>query len=343
MKKKKVIHVLFSGNVSGAENIAMKIITVTNKQSIGYCLSPSGNINNVLKEKNITHLEWKNFSIIQFIKFLVEIKPDVVHAHDFKASVLSAIFVWRSRIISHLHQNPPWLEKLNFKSILYYLLSFRFNTIVLVSDWKIGKKNILNNLNHKINIIPNYIDFNEIKIKANTIEKVPEYDLIFLGRLSPEKDPLRFLEVVEKISLIKNDITIAIVGDGSLMNSCREFVNNKLSHLKIDFYGYLSNPYPILKNSKAIVLTSKWEGFGLVAVEAAILNVRVVASACGGLENIVNENIGILCKTNSEFIDAILNVLNHDKNSKLKIDFLSTYGDEEKWRKSLLTLWGIQN
>jgi glycosyltransferase involved in cell wall biosynthesis len=342
---KKVIHVLFSGNVSGAENIAMKIISITENDTLGYYLSPSGTINNVLKEKKIRHLVWNDFSIFKFINFLKAIRPDVIHAHDFKASVLCSIFVWNSIIISHLHQNPPWLDRVNFKSLLYFISSFRFKSIVLVSNWKIGHYNILNKLKSKITIIPNFIDFNDILKKSNLEKAVKSYDLIFLGRLSPEKDPLRFLELIHNVSLIKSDISVALVGDGPLMNSCKEFAKNNLSKVNLDFYGYTSNPYPILKNSKAIVITSKWEGFGLVALEAASLNVRVIAASCGGLENIVNEKFGKLCRSNAEFIDEILEIL-LNKNQKLKnsdeiMNYLIHYGDEKKWRNSFLTLWDI--
>lgn len=339
MKKKKIIHVLFSGNVSGAENIAMKLISETSGHVNSYYLSPSGRINDVLKEKQINHLIW-DLSIFQFIVYLWKIKPDVIHAHDFKASLLCGFFVWKSRMISHLHQNPPWLEYWNYKSILYFIVAFRYKAIVIVSNWEMGKQNVLSRLNSKVNVINNIIDFNEVEKKSSEYLIQSSYDLIFLGRLSPEKDPLRFLQIIENVSLAYPSVSVAVVGDGSLMNECEDFVNNKLSHVKIDFYGYQSNPYPILKKSKAIVITSKWEGFGLVALEAAILNVKIIAASCGGLINIVNSNCGYLCKTNTEFTDAILHVLANDEIINFEcIKSLKSFGDKAKWRDNFLALW----
>jgi glycosyltransferase involved in cell wall biosynthesis len=48
----------------------------------------------------------------------------------------------------------------------------------------------------------------------------------------------------------------------------------------------LSNPYPVMRRADVIVLPSRWEGFGLVAAEAAALGVPFVGSDVGGLSEV---------------------------------------------------------
>ncbi|MFP3846777.1 glycosyltransferase, partial [Priestia filamentosa] len=78
---------------------------------------------------------------------------------------------------------------------------------------------------------------------------------------------------------------------------------NKLDlNNNVELKGFLSNPYPLLSNSKALCLTSKWEGFGLVAVEAMTLGCPVVCTPVGGLPVLVNESCGSVCEKDEEFI-----------------------------------------
>jgi glycosyltransferase involved in cell wall biosynthesis len=56
---------------------------------------------------------------------------------------------------------------------------------------------------------------------------------------------------------------------------------------RVHFAGYQQNPFQFVQHSDALVLPAHYEGFGLVAVEAAALGIPVVASAVGGLRELV--------------------------------------------------------
>ena len=114
-----------------------------------------------------------------------------------------------------------------------------------------------------------------------------KYDVIFLGRLTPQKNPDLLIEVFKTLISIKSDINIAVVGAGDQYESFKEnLIINKLQD-NVVMYGFVENPYPILNASKIMILPSKWEGYGLVAVEALSLGVPVICSGAGGLKTIV--------------------------------------------------------
>ena len=76
--------------------------------------------------------------------------------------------------------------------------------------------------------------------------------------------------------------------------------------------GFKANPFPILNNAKILCLTSKWEGFGLVATEALVLGKPVVATPVGGLPSIVNSTCGLLCDELQEFVSEISKLLEEE-------------------------------
>jgi glycosyltransferase involved in cell wall biosynthesis len=60
---------------------------------------------------------------------------------------------------------------------------------------------------------------------------------------------------------------------------------------KVIFKGFNSNPFPYIKNAKALVLSSDFEGFGMVLVEALVLGTPIVSTDCpsGPNEILVDE------------------------------------------------------
>ena len=71
-----------------------------------------------------------------------------------------------------------------------------------------------------------------------------------------------------------------IVGEGE----CREALELQISEAglagAVDLTGYVANPFPILKAADVFVLSSDWEGFGNVLVEAMAVGTPVVATDC---------------------------------------------------------------
>ena len=127
--------------------------------------------------------------------------------------------------------------------------------------------------------------------------------------METQKDPLRFIEIISKII---NDykINVAMIGDGTLREQCEQKIKEKNLSEFIKMYGFIENPYPIMANSKILCMTSKYEGFGLVAVEALTLGLPVVATNVGGLPKIVDSKCGMLCEDDKSFQEELYRLLN---------------------------------
>ena len=74
----------------------------------------------------------EKFSTHEFKRIIKEFEPDIVHAHDFSASVTAAMHKKDFYLISHLHCNPPWVKKAGLKSIVYWLNKRKMDQILLV-------------------------------------------------------------------------------------------------------------------------------------------------------------------------------------------------------------------
>lgn len=301
-------HILSSGGISGAEKVVISIINYSNESKSIY-FSPQGPIIRYLDEKNITHQNYK--SITDLVKRVNLNKVDIIHAHDFKASLISAIIFPFKVNITHIHQNPIWLKTINFKSILFFITCLLSSKIVYVSE-EAKSSFIFNRIfEYKTLVVNNFVDSDIVRSLSKTTLNINDsfYDLVFFGRLEEVKNPLYFLDLCEEICKIYPSLTAVIVGDGSMRNVVEQRIHELGLDNNIKLTGFLENPFPYINVSKISVMTSDWEGFGLTAVESMILGKPVVSRNVGGLKNIIDDNSGYLCNNIDEFIEAIILLL----------------------------------
>lgn len=308
----KIIHILNTNKFSGAENVAITIINqMKNDNNIVY-VSPDGPIREYLEENNITFEPIKKICVSELRRVIKKYNPDIIHAHDFTASVISSIVCKKIKLISHIHNNAKWIKKLNLNSIMYLLSSFKYKKVLMVSD-SIIKEYIFGKLiSNKTIIIGNPININDIIKKSNEYVEEEMYDLIYLGRFSEEKNPIRFINIVKEIAR-KISINAVMVGEGNLKTQCEQLIHMLSLEKIIKIKEFKKNPYPLLKKAKILCMTSDWEGYGLVSVEALTLGKPVVATDAGGISNIVTSDCGIVINDIKCLIDETIKLI-EDKN-----------------------------
>lgn len=311
--KKKVLHVLQSGSYSGAENVVITIINNMSKQFDCAYTSKDGTIRKVLEENNIPFYPMEKLSIKEIRRVKRLFKPDVIHAHDYKASIICSMLITNTPIISHLHNNSPWIKKYHPFSFVYLISCLKYKKVLTVSSSVMNEYVFGKWISTKSIVVANPIQNSVVQRKAELEENesVPNYDIIFLGRLTEAKDPLRFIKIVSSYKKEKSNIKVAMIGDGVLNAECISMIKQTNIENNVTLTGFMDNPYKILSNAKVLCLTSKWEGFGLVAAEALALGVPVLATPVGGLLDIITEKCGKLCNTNDEFINEMDNLLKY--------------------------------
>lgn len=140
-------------------------------------------------------------------------------------------------------------------------------------------------------VINNPIDIERITRQALApVESFPDIEnctvLIAAGRMSPEKG---FDLLIEAISQLDNPrIRLIILGEGALQNNLKEFAVAKGVFGQVLFVGFQSNPYAWMARADAFVLSSRYEGFPNVILEALACGTPVITTpALGGTQEIL--------------------------------------------------------
>ena len=303
---KTVVHILTTGSFSGAENVVITILNQLKKDQNyrGIYVSLDGEIRDYLEEYGLEYYFLDKVNVKNLKKMISDLKPDILHCHDFTTSILTALTCTKLPIVSHLHNNPLWIKSKNIKSLVYRACLNKFEYVLGVSDAIFKEYIYSNKIKNKV-VVSNPIDLS--MIKANDLEE--KYDLIFLGRLTEQKDPLNFIQIVATLKKQLPDIKAVMVGNGDLCDECQKMiVENELSQ-NIDLVGFKKNRFDYIQSSKVMCITSKWEGFGLMAIEGLALKKPIASSTVGGLDKIITDNCGKRCMNNDDYVCEIYKLL----------------------------------
>lgn len=322
--KKRVLHLLFSDRYGGAEKVAMDIIQYTSRNVESIYLSYKGSIEINLQEKKIPYKLVEHINYVVLKDTIKEFNIDIIHAHDFRASILASFFSKKCVVISHLHQSPKWLTKRNMKTSLYQNRTKYFKKIFVVS--KEIKDIYPYNAHQKFEVLNNIVD------TPHKIKKSREYDFIFVGRLEAEKGPMSFLKFINQYQKVsKYKVKAVVVGDGSLKKDMMEY--SEKNFLDVRFTGFLSSPYDIINQSKFMMVTSVKEGFGIAIVESLQLGVPIITKRIGGVTELLTNKEAIIYDTYGNLINMLDRITNEYYENLCKNAIF--FGNEYRVSKNL--------
>lgn len=335
----KVLHMLQSDRFSGAENVACQIISICEDEDTEFIYSSQdGQIREALKERSIEFCPIRKISVSEFRRVIREVKPDIIHAHDMGASFFAALACKKIPLISHIHNNNFDSRAVSLKSILYLFAAKKAKHIFWVSNSAFEGYAFHNHFSKKSSVLNNIIDVDKLKEKTQTDKNTYNYDVVFLGRLSFAKNPIRLIDVFEKVAKKRPQTKMAIIGTGELDGEVKAYARQKGLMDNIDFLGFNANPYKILANSKLMIMTSRFEGLPMCAVEAAALGVPIVSTPTDGLKDLIINGVnGYLSEDDEILSEKIIEILNNTDLQKSlsegQIEFSKKYNDKERYRR----------
>jgi len=158
----------------------------------------------------------------------------------------------------------------------------------LVKYYKISPKKIIT--------IPNIIDIEENNRLANLKSlKLDKKYILFIGRLHNQKNIQMLIDAYLRLDR-KHKVSLLIIGEGSEKEKIRKIIHEKNLEDHIRMLGYIENPFPYIKNSSLLALSSDYEGMPNVLLEAISLGVPIVSTNChsGPYEVVVDNFYGSL-------------------------------------------------
>lgn len=268
-------------------------------------------------------ITWKTYgkidpaTVIKLAMLARRLQADVIHTHLSTASLLSAFAGKLAKIptVAHAHgMNSP--------------TCFRFSDrVIAVSE--AAKRHLVGQgmPEAQVTVVHNGIDIstfapgdkNAAKAAAGLGEN--ESVLGIFGRLSPEKGHAVAVEAFAQTLREYCHSRLLLVGDGKqrepLETQCREL--DIIDY--VQFLGFCDDIKPLMTACDVVLVPSLKEGFGLAAVEAMALESPVIASATGGLPEIVVEGLtGLLVQPGSpEALSAAMGRLLSDPKLRLRM------------------------
>ena len=308
----KVMHVLNSRIYSGAEKVVCQIIkSFRDDVEMVYCSPDSDIVRQMLSEQGVTFLPMETMSTAELKRVISEQKPDLIHAHDMRASFFSALCCGKIPLVSHIHNNAYDARGLSPKTIAYLLAGFKAKHILWVSNSSYEGYAFHKLFAKKSSVLYNIIDTEAIFEKKAQDETTYDYDMIYVGRLTFQKDPQRLMRLCARLKESKPDLKVAIVGTGELEAEVKQLCEELKITENVHFLGFQSNPIKMIHDSKAMILTSRWEGTPMCALEAMALGTPVVSTPSDGMKDLIEDGVnGYLTDDDAVMAEKLLAIMN---------------------------------
>lgn len=307
--KKKVMFFLYIIGGGGAERTILNIINNLDRKEFEPILvlgteRDSNYIDLVSDDVKIIILNSPKlrYSLLKLRKCIVHERPDIlfttVYQNNIVLSVAKIISFRKIPLIIRESNNRIQSGKISTFNKLITFLTYNFvaNKVVALSEGV--KKDLVKNFKiktKKIKVIYNPIEVDKIwdmsKETVNDIEfNKNEKIIIAVGRFVEQKD---YPNLLKAFSIVTECVKsrLIILGKGELENEIKGMIRYLNIEDKVILLGFKKNPYKYMRQADVFVLSSKWEGFGHVIVEAMSTGTPVISTNCkSGPAEIIGDN-----------------------------------------------------
>lgn len=216
--------------------------------------------------------------------------PLVLHSHGFKA--LIACYLMKSRF-SHIHThhgNTGHTLKVRIYEKIAMLIMKNCDQVVAVSHQM--KKDIDRKLPpyKQSVVVENMLSLtNASNIRTQRAKRSPKekIELLFVGRLSPEKGLIPFLEALN-LSPQKENYHLNVLGDGIEKVAIKQYIEDYKMNSIVTLHGFVSDPSDFFILPDILIMPSLREGLPMTLIEALASGVPVMANNVGAISSIVN-------------------------------------------------------
>lgn len=315
--KMKVLHVIndFNSRSGGAELLVQRLHNGLLEHNIDSKLLGITASQESFKEALSLNVRWL-YSLTSFFKlakFLRKTEQDrLLHVHLFPAvfyvALAKKLGLIRQKILFTEHstsnrRRDKWWGKL-LDRFIYSSLS----SVVAISEGTASElQSWMPSLKGRVTVILNGIDLMHRELSLAPNNEAPV--MVTVGRLTEAKNHENILKALS--TLMDVSFTYRIIGDGELRVRLEELTQEWGLHDKVEFLGYRSDIKAQLEKADIFVAVSKWEGFGLAALEAMNCGLAVIASNINGLKELFidTENAALVDPKNLAEISQQLRLL----------------------------------
>ena len=291
--KKKVVLAIFTLQGNGAERFALTLakglIDAGHDAHIVYFKDiidlpiPEGvktHFFNYQKFRAIPKFMRANIAAKAFDKFILnEIgTPDLVLSNLFPVDfVLCKSKLPNVHLVIHNTTSQEYAGRLDNKMMKQLKKVYLAKPCVGVSQ---GVTDDFKALFQTENITTIYNPIDVAQVLATADEYHPELQgdyIVNVGKFKPQKRQDILIRAYAQANVKEK---LVLVGTGELLPNCQQLVKELHIEDRVIFTGFKKNPYPYMKHAKLMVLSSDFEGLGLVILEALALGTPVISTDC---------------------------------------------------------------
>lgn len=326
----------------GAERTVVNLINNLDKKKYEILLVIGSNNHNDYIELIDNTVEIINLNasrqreaLFRLAKIIRKNTPDLmfttINKNNIVLSLAKMISLKRIPIVIREANNRTQSGKVTYTNKCFTRIIYNYIPTVIIALSKGVREDLIRNFHvnkRKIEVIYNPIELkNIVKIKGEELVDIKinsnEKLIIAVGKLEEQKD---YPTLLKAFNLIVKEIKVKLVilGKGPYEKQLKELTKDLGLENSIKFVGFQNNPYKYMNIADLFILTSKWEGFGHVIVEAMATGVPVISTDCNsGPAEIIEKKYGILVevgdykKIATEAIEILSNDRKHEKLKEL--------------------------
>ena len=299
-----------------------------------------------------------DLSLKSKIKNLLKQYPTsaIIHTHGFKALFYSYLVFSKNKIVHTHHGNTAHTLTVRIYEKISYHIMKKCSAVIAVSLKM--KNELLADLSpyKNIYVIENMLSltnageiYQKRKIehlqKNSQLNKVQKIELIYIGRISPEKGLHTFLTYFKSFSNHQL-FHLTVLGDGPNFLSCQEYVNQHKLNNEITFHGFVSEQSRFLINSDVLILPSYKEGLPMTLIEATSVGLTVIANNVGAISTLlIDHHNGILIEDYTEMnwhkalTELLVNQNSWRENAMNEAMAIEKKYSAESWARGTLALY----
>lgn len=222
-------------------------------------------------------------------------KPDIIHAH----SALNAAYNVaklkidpRIPIVYTEHSSTILNEKYTAQQKRQIQEAVDKASCVTAVSRALGDK--LENFGKMVTVIPNLVDTKKFRITKKN--KTNAFKFVYLGNIRQDKGVVILVRAFCEEFAINENVSLSIGGDGEYLKALQSLIKSFKCEDRVMLAGAISRDdvSMFLSEGDCFVLPSRYETFGIVCIEAASCGLPLIGTRCGGIEEIINEQNGIL-------------------------------------------------
>ncbi|TCK20800.1 glycosyltransferase family 4 protein [Pseudonocardia endophytica] len=245
-----------------------------------------------------------------FVDLLPGWRPDVVHAHDWLVAhpaiaIADALDV---PLVATMHateagRHSGWLPgpmNRQVHSTEWWLANRADEVITCSTAMRHEAATLFDLAPERIHVVHNGIDAKRWRVPRAAADAertrrnaAPGPRLVYFGRLEFEKGVQDLVAALPRIRRRHPGTRLLLAGSGTQREFLAERVAAHRVRRSVDFLGHLPDAQlaALLRTADAVVLPSRYEPFGIVALEAAAVGATLVASDAGGLGEVVQDGV----------------------------------------------------